>query len=262
MKRKALKIVAAVTAFVLIALILAVTNAFVGNPLSKALAGRAVGRHLEERYAGLNLEVEKVQYSFKFGQYMAFAQSTTSQDTHFSIYCDSWGNILGDDYDSYVRSGWNTMQRIGEEYAEAAEALIQSQLDYDFDMVIADLNHDGSYPLSNLQLDMTYDIHSGAIPGSVTVYLYAQELSWEKVAEVALRVDTLLEKNQLAPDDYTVVLKPLSEKEDKRGESLGVYDFPRELLQSKNLPQVMEEQYRQWEEGSNREKELEQMEVQ
>ncbi len=72
-----------------------------------------------------------------------------------------------------------------------------------------------------------------------------------------MELDRLLEKNQLAAQEYTVVLKPLTAKEEQQGECLGVYNFPRELLQSDNLPKVMEEQYRRWEEESAREKELE-----
>ena len=102
-----------------------------------------------------------------------------------------------------------------------------------------------------------YDIYSGKIPGSVTVYLYAQELSWERVAETAAELDRLLEKNQLAAQEYTVVLEPLSAKKERHGESLGVYDFPRELFQSDNLPKIMEEQYHRWEEENAQEKELE-----
>lgn len=258
MGRKVLKVSAAVLAFALVILILLVTNAFTGNPISRALAQRAVERHVEQQYAGLDLEVvRKAQYSFKFGEYTAYVQSRTSPDTGFSIYCGSGGNILRDDYDSYVRSGWNTMQRISSEYASAVETLIHSQLDWEQDMVIAQLNEDGSYPLSSLQLDMNYDIFSGEIPGSVTVYLYARELTWKSVAEAAVELDRLLEKNQLAAQEYTVVLKPLTAKEEQKGECLGVYNFPRELLQSDNLPKVMEEQYRRWEEESAREKELE-----
>ena len=256
-KTKSLKILAALTAFLLIGLILAVTNAFTGNPVSRALAQRAVERYAAEQYGSLDLEVGKVQYSFKFGNYTAYLQSETSPDTAFYVSCGSRGNVLEDGYDSYVRSGWNTMQRISEQYAHAVESLIRSQGDAELDMVSAELNRDGSYPLSRLQLDMTYDIYSGEIPGAVSLYLYAEELSWEKVAQAALRLDSLLSENRLPADEYTVVLKPLSAKEGRRGEYLGVYEFPRELLQSDDLPEVMEQHYRLWEEKSSRDKGLE-----
>lgn len=122
----------------------------------------------------------------------------------------------------------------------------------------AELNRDGSYPLSRLQLDMTYDIYSGEIPGAVSLYLYAEELSWEKVAQAALGLDSLfVGKSDFLQTNISVVLKPLSAKEGRQGEYLGVYEFPRELLQSDDLPEVMEQHYRLWEEKSSRDKGLE-----
>ena len=48
MKKKTLKIIAAVTAFAILAGLVWFANAMVGNPVSNLLAERAAEKHLEE----------------------------------------------------------------------------------------------------------------------------------------------------------------------------------------------------------------------
>lgn len=101
----------------LIGTVLYVINGFKGNPISAALADRAIQAYVEETYPELELELEKSHYNFKFNEYVARASSRTSVDTHFAIYYSD-GKVQWDDYDSYVLGKYNTLTRLEKEYGE------------------------------------------------------------------------------------------------------------------------------------------------
>lgn len=237
-------------AFALIGLILWVTNSFVGNPISRALATHAINKYLETNYAELNLEVKPAVYNFKIGKYNAWAKSKESVDTHFTVYCTMGGKVTADDFEDRIPSGWNTYTRIEKEYREFVTPIIESNLPYDFYIVLADLER-LEKPAAKLPLDMNLDVYNVPLAAYVTVYLYTDDVSWDNVAGTALELDGLMQENSLAVDQYTVVLKPGSPEEEKKGESLGIYDFPQELLGSDDLPKFMEEYFYQWENGMN-----------
>ncbi|WP_096155371.1 MULTISPECIES: YfjL-like protein [Bacillus] len=63
--KRASKVAAGVVGIALIGIILFVTNAFVGNPVSSYLANKAINKYVEEEYGHFDLETEKVYYNFK-----------------------------------------------------------------------------------------------------------------------------------------------------------------------------------------------------
>lgn len=136
-KPLSLRILAGIGAAVLIALVLFVTNAFVGNPISAYRATRAIDTYVERNYSFLDLETQPARYNFKFGCYMATARSRTNPDIHFSIEARG-GEVFYDGYAGYVLSGFNTLSRLGGEYAARAKALLQENLDYEIQKVQAD----------------------------------------------------------------------------------------------------------------------------
>lgn len=113
----ALKIAALIIAVCLIGVILFITNAFVGNPISAYFANKAVKEHVAQNYSSLDLKIEKVRYNFKFSEYVARAKSKTSIDTHFNIYYRG-GKVQRDDYESYVLGKFNTLSRLQDECSE------------------------------------------------------------------------------------------------------------------------------------------------
>ncbi len=128
MNRKILsRLAAGLTALLLLAVLLLVANAFVGNPLT-ARAARNRGReYLEERYGDLDLEIKGVTYNPKDSSYIISVLSGTSRDTHFSL-CYREGKIYADDYEIAVLSGWNTMERLCDEYRERLTALLKAEM--------------------------------------------------------------------------------------------------------------------------------------
>lgn len=156
-KIKPLKIVAGLSALILIFGILFVTNAFVGNPISRALANKSIKSYVEQNYSFLDLEVEKPVYNFKFSSYMARAKSKTSIDTKFSIYYKN-GKVQRDDYDSYVLGMFNTIQRLSDEYSALAKSLISKELGFEKNTTMV-MYDKGEYEKGNkkLKLDMKFD---------------------------------------------------------------------------------------------------------
>ena len=246
--RRILKILAAVLAFALIILILAAADSLVGNPISRAMAQHSIEKYVEETYPDLELTVDRARYNFKFGEYFAIASSPTSQDTFFAVHWRS-GKVAWDDYESNVLQRSNTYFRLCRAYRDAVEPLIEEGLPWDFDMVLADLDSSGELDPQLLPLDMEADPYHLPLDTEISIYRYVGEVSWEAVAETALELDAFLRENGFEPDIYSVVLEPGARKEDRTLDTLGVYDFPRELLASEDLPRVMEEHFIQWEQS-------------
>ena len=245
MKKKVLRVVVILFVLLLISFIFSVVDAFVGNPISKAIASHKINDYVKENYHDLDLELSKTSYNFKFDEYFAIAQSKTSADTHFDI-SYSKGNVT-DTYSTDVLSGWNTFQRLDEEFNRVVEQLITDNLPYDYDMLFGGLDKKGEYQSKNLSLDMKLDYTKLPLDGSITAYIYTEDVSWENVAKISLEIDKLMKANDIRIDQYDVILEPLSRKEDKTGDSLGIYEFPQSLFAEDNLPQIMKGYYEKWE---------------
>lgn len=251
MKHKRLKIVLWISLCLGAIFILGIINAFNGNLISRSIADKAIRAYVEETYPEMDLEVGKTSYNFKFSEYGARVQSTTSEDTHFYVsYTNSRG--ISDSYEGDVEECWNTFLRLDQEFSHIVEPIIEEKLPYEFDMVIAGLDKEGLYNTGVLTLDMPLDLDHIPLDTYVTIYVYSENMSWDHVAEVSLELDALMVQNNLQIDEYSVILETPKQEERKSYEYLGIYDFPRELLGEKNLPQVMKSHYEKWEEEGSK----------
>lgn len=248
MKRKALKICCAVLAFIIIGFILYITFSFTGNPISKIIIANTSKNYIEKTYPELDLDIKSPVYNFKFSNYSVHCQSKISSDINFSVYFSWDGKLISDNYDSYVTSGFNTLQRINNQYQKDIESLLKSNLKYDYDYILTDLTTS-----ENLPLDFKYDIHSNKINSHIRIYLYSNDRTWNNIAKSALEIDNLMKQNNIKVKTYSIILQNPKSKPDSTYEgelkydSLSLYDFPSELLTSDNLPQVMETFYNNWE---------------
>lgn len=246
-----LKIVAGIGALALIIIVLAIANSFVGNAISRINADNAIKEYINDKYSDLNLEVQKSVYNFKFGVYGAQAKSTVSKDTFF--YVTYKNGKVEDDYETAVLGGWNTYMRVNEEYSNFVEDVIEKNMPYEFNILIADL-YKAQGEHWGLELDKEYNVHDIPLDGSVSIYTYTDDFTWENVAKIALELDSVLQKNDLDVKSYSVNIKrnPVDGKEDY--EILGVHDFPKELLSEENLSQVLKAHAAQLEQKEKNEK--------
>lgn len=125
-KQIILRIFAGIIAVLLIIVVFGVANTFLGNPVSSYMAKSKASAYLNDQYGHLDLEIKKVNYFPKDGSYYISVSSNTSMDTHFSLNYRA-GEIIGDDYETAVLSGMNTMERFRDEYKKALTLLVQAE---------------------------------------------------------------------------------------------------------------------------------------
>jgi len=239
---KTIRILAGIGAAVLIILLLIITMAFTGNPISKTLATRTANKYVEEKYPDLELYREETYYNFKDGNYGVKYTDRKSKDIHFTIGTDYLGRLSYDGYERDVLSKWNTRYRLEREYSDYVENLIRDNLDYDYDMILPSTFGDKEEDVSDLEIDMIFDFHNIPFDQYITIYIYEENRTWERLAEVILEVDELMEEKNLDISKYTIVLEEkVEDGEMKSKESIGIYDFPKELLDSEDLPKVLED---------------------
>ena len=205
MKRKFWKILALAVAIALLIGVCGFANALTGNPLSKLLAERAAEKYLAQTYPGTDYTITDVGYNFKFGNYYAKVVSESSMDTYFTIYANMLGKVEWDTFDS-VTSGYNTQSRLWAEYRALTDQILDNPgfpyypLDigfgelviYEKELIDSGAHRDipsWSIELESLVLDQEYDIRElGRQAGHLNLYVYSDELTYEKAAQVLLTV--------------------------------------------------------------------------
>jgi hypothetical protein len=245
MKRRTKKILAGVTGIGLIVLLLSFVNSFVGNPVSNALAKKAAQQYIDTHYNSLNLNIQKSNYNFKFSSYHVLAQSSTSVDTAFNIYVDSYGNVIHDDYESEVANHFTTFRRLDDELRTLANEILGGKLGYDFDHISLPFVKEATF--ETLERDMRLDIHNPPLPLMVNVVLFSHDVSYSKIAEAAKAIEAVLQEQNIPVREYNIRILPLADKPQNKNQavswvnSLSISSYPADRMDEKNLPQAMEQ---------------------
>ncbi len=246
-KKSLKKILAAALGITLIVSLLATLNSLVGNPLSKHLAKNAVEDYIEIEYAELDLEVDSVYYSFKFGDYGAICKSPTSVDTLFSVYTDSFGNIVRDEYEYEVANNFSTYRRLDSELREIGEEILRKELNYELDNAIFSLVHLNEEEMQKLEKDAPLEIYNPPYKIVASVSVIDADVSYEKMAEILLAVVDVCKAEGVKISEYSVRIEydTLVSVEDgaeaRELKNLSCYNIPSEILLSEDLPKALEE---------------------
>lgn len=155
-KKLPVKMLSGIIAATLICLILIITNAFVGNPVSQRMANKAIIQYVAKNYSSMDLEIGKVSYDFKEGAYVGLAESKTSIDTHFGVYYAK-RKVQRDDYKSHVLSMFNTSQRLSDEYSTIARKIVYKAIGYADNTTMVYSKGEPEMPVGTLKLDMKFD---------------------------------------------------------------------------------------------------------
>ena len=234
MKKKTKKVFALIMALGLIAGVGVFANGVVGNPVSKWLATNAAKNRLNEVYADKDYEIERVTFSFKDGGYHAFIVSPSSLDSGFTMRLDMMGSLTWDSYEDRVLSGENTAARINKEYRDATENVFTSpafpyytHIEYgDIEFVAQEFAGADDLPnyallTEDLVLDQVYDIRElGKAAGHLVLYVYDEDVSVEKAAEILLEVKHLMDAGGVSFHVIDLVLeypKPVDDSPRKEG---------------------------------------------
>ena len=240
MKKKILKTVAVIVSISLVAVIAFFANAFLGNPISKKLASDTAEKHLAEKYADTDFEIERVFYDFKDSCYHVFIRSPSSIDSHFSLSIDMLGRLGTDYYENDVLSKWNTSSRINNEYSEKVDAVLNSPaFPYnenigfgDIEFVPPEFVGDPNVPyyainMNELTVDAVYDINEfGASAGKLTIYIDNETVSYERLAEIALDIKRIFDEADIKFYALDLVLEyPKNEDGTASKEGVRIMDF-------------------------------------
>ena len=256
--KKYVKVLSGITAFILIIGILVVANAFVGNPVSKALANNTGKKYVSQNYTNMNLDISDVYYSFKDGYYHADIKSRTSKDTYFEITISSLGKVEYDSYEDNVMKKFNTYQRLNDEYDSKLKRIFEDKsFPYDSDIYIGELkemplenldNEFGSVygmSLSGLELDKEYDINEmGKKYGHIVFYIQDEDVSIKRSSEILLDIKDILDKNNISfyAVDFTLENYPKEDEKENttKYKSINIAEFLYKDIYKKGLENRIE----------------------
>lgn len=207
MKKKILKIAAFVVAVALIAGLCWFANGLVGNPISKLLATNTAKQYLRDHHPDTDYQLDAVTFNFKFVCYNAYFSSPSSPDSSFTLMLGMDGKIVQDYYEAHVTNRENTARRLENEYrAAVGKVLDNPAFPYDCHIGYGELqfipeeykneSDVPSYALitNDLELDGIYDINElGAKAGALTIYIYDDTVSVERLAEIILDIKAMLD---------------------------------------------------------------------
>lgn len=227
--KKWVKILAGITAFILIGSILWFANGFVGNPISKVLVEYTAEKYIGEHYPHMELEISDAFYNFKNGNYHINVQSPTSMDTHFTVALSQTGRIQYDDYEDRVLGRWNTYDRISNSYRFKLEAVFESNdFPYESEISFGEVkskevteNKQSFSPvygvvIEELELDKDYDlVELGKKAGHIVFYAEDEDVSIKRTAEILLDIKSILDKENLPFYTIDFVLEKSIGEEEK-----------------------------------------------
>lgn len=186
-RRKGWRVAAGLAAFALIGLILFAANAFLGNPISSAIAKSAMKEHIHTRFPELKFRFDsKVGYNFKDGSYVAQVQSLTSGDTRFYVEYHGRSDVR-DDYNFQVTEYSKTLQRLELSYGELLKDEWSRELGLHIRHVHAMYQTDGVNDYkAHLKLDMPFDPRI-PIPLSINISMDASSMDVTQASDILRR---------------------------------------------------------------------------
>ncbi len=255
MNKKWLKLLALVLALALVAVLVWLAVGLLGNPVSKWLCTRSARNFLDENHPGYQLE--RVAYSFKDGNYHAFATCPDSLDGDFSMALDWLGRVRYDTYESSVVELSNTRRRLEQDYRTLVDGILDSPLsslgsDICFgdllfahdDLPVGEARPDYAIPKEELVLNGLYDIRAlGARAGELTVYLDHEAPSAQVLAQRLLTIRDLMDRGGGAFRVIDLVIrqpKPETVEGPWEGERAEVLKFPYEDIVEEGLVERVE----------------------
>lgn len=255
--KKSVKVLAGVTAFLLIIGILWFANGLLGNPISKTIANNTAKEYVAENYSNMKLNVSDAYYNFKTGSYDVEIKSPTSKDTYFYLSISPFGKITYDSYESDVVDRYNTFNRINESYSSKVEKVFDSKdFPYESEIYFGEIidkeglvvseSEEYTYPvygldIKKLELDKDYDMYEmGKKAGHIVFYAEDDEVTVKKASEILLNIKNIFDKENIPfyAIDFTLE-KPRNEEGTPNSDdtSIRIEHFLYEDIYEENLEQ-------------------------
>ena len=261
--KKSVKILAGITAFVLIGGILWFASGLLGNPISKVLANNTAKKYIDKNYSHMNLNISEVSYNFKDGHYHTDVKLSTSKDTYFTISISPLGKIQYDSYEDDVTSKNNTYKRINDEYDEKVKEVFEDKIfPYKGNICFGELKEITSKELddeytdfgveygidkSKLELDKNYDMNEmGKKYGHIVFYADDEDVSIKRASEILLDIKNILNERNVSfyAIDFTLE-KPRKEDEVNQNEkTINIQEFLYSDIYENGLEDRIKENYK------------------
>ena len=250
MNKKFWKILAGITAAVIFLGLAWFANAFLGNPVSKALATRTARQYLSQTYGDTDFVIQDVSYSFKDGGYYAHVSSPTSIDSHFTFSLTMTGKLSYDSYEHDVLTGNNTAYRLDMAYRDLVDTVLESpSFPYTLHIAYGTLQFAGDWevgnpcnfpdaiPMAELELDRVYDLSElGSTGGHLVLYVEDDTVTVGRMAEILLDVKVRLDRAGIPFYAVDMTLMYPREEDDTRKEgSLSILGFLSEDITPEGL---------------------------
>ncbi|MEG2377348.1 MAG: hypothetical protein RSC43_03215, partial [Clostridia bacterium] len=169
--------------------------------------------------------IEKVDYSFKDGNYHARISSPSGIDTYFSLSMSGFGKLCRDNYGDMVANGRNTWNRVDDEYRKMVKSVFESEsfpyISYisfgaireKYSSAQGSIYKDFGLDAKKLVLDKAYDVRAlGAKYGELTFYAQDENVSAKRASEILLDITKILDAENVPFYAITFVLqKPRNE---------------------------------------------------
>lgn len=225
-----------------------------GNPVSYFLVKNNAEKYVAENYPGY--EAGEPAYNFKAGKYVVEIIKPDSEDCHFMASFGLNGKCLGDNYESSIEKGFNTMARLNMRYRELVNTVLKSPA-YPLEskigfgeLVFADNDdydkypaHDFSIPRDILESDALYDITAlGESGGLLTICVFSEEKTPERAAEILRELDALMTQGGVT---FRAIDLTLTSND---GEDYFTENIHREEISESDLPEIVIEKHNAFEE--------------
>lgn len=244
MKLRLTKLIAPGIAILLIGFILCIINTFTGNPISASVASDKIKAYVKTTYPNMDLVISKASYNFMDSDYYTYVTSKTSKDTSFIVSC-THGKI-NDDYKYEVSNHMTTYRRLSSEFSKLIDKLITKDFPYETSIVLGDLGKSEA-ELNKLSLDMPLDLSNMPLDTSLSVYTRSSTLTYEELVKRLQKLQTIMNANNIPINFYSLVLENTTDKSEKPTQSLYLYDFPADKLNSDNLLETIKLHQQIWE---------------
>lgn len=195
-KKKILKITSFCVAWILISGMCFLTNAVVGNPISRIIAEKNINEYIETNYSGQGYEVTDITFDYLDGSYIASVEVPGSPDRHFSISAGLDGKVNSHKNNSRLIE--NTAGRIKSAYSDDVDEVFNNPaFQYPQASCFGTIDFEEDENLYNeLEPDMLYDIDEfGARAGHIYIDVWENDLTAENVAEIMLHAKYLLDES-------------------------------------------------------------------
>lgn len=184
MKKKYLKMIAAVSAILLIISILFIYNAFCGNIFSAMYAKGQIEKYIDKTYPNNDYEISDAVYNYKFSEYYCQITDPNSEDGSFTATYGDDG-IISDSYTD-VTSLDNTLMRLEDGFRKDVEPILdryfKDEDEFGFGTIIEGKNIDKS----KLKLDMKFDPKNMPIDTYIVAsFKSAPEKTLGRIQEIA-----------------------------------------------------------------------------